>query len=64
MKRLLLCLSAIVLLSSTALGSLRPDDRDKHKHHYTTPEPGVIGILVLSIGTVAAGGLALRRKNH
>jgi hypothetical protein len=63
MKRLLLCLSAIVLLTSTGLGSLRPDDRDKHKHHYATPELGVIGMLALSIGTVA-GGLALRRRNR
>ena len=67
MKRLLLCLSAVVLLGSMALASSRPDDdrdhdRDgKHKHHYATPEAGVISMLAVSAGTLA-GGLALKRR--
>lgn len=64
MKRLWFYMSALVLLSSMAVASSRPDwggDRDKHKHHYDAPEPGVISMLALSVSAIA-GGLALRHR--
>ena len=65
MKRSLLFLSAIALLSSMVLASSRPDDdRDgKHRHRYATPELGVISMLALSAGTLA-GGLALKHRRN
>lgn len=65
MRRSLLCLSAIVLFSSMVLASSRPDDgrEGKHKHHYATPEAGVISMLALSAGALA-GGLALRHRGN
>lgn len=64
MKRLLFYASALVLLSSMAVASSRPDwggDRNRHKHHYDAPEAGVISMLALSLSTIA-GGLALRHR--
>jgi hypothetical protein len=62
MRRMLLYLTGIVLISSLTFASSDPDwDKHHHKHHYATPEPGVVTMLCLSLGTIA-GGLALRHR--
>jgi hypothetical protein len=63
MKRSLMFLSALVLLSCTAMAV--PNDwgsNDKHKtHDHAVPELGVAPMLVVSFATLA-GGLALKRR--
>jgi len=55
MKRsLLLCLSGIVLYSSMLLASTGPK-------RYAVTEGAIIGMLVLSLGTIA-GGLVIRNR--
>jgi hypothetical protein len=61
MKRTLLCLSALLLLSSMAVASSRPDWGAKRKPRYATPEPGIVSMLLLSLGTIS-GGLVLRHR--
>jgi hypothetical protein len=58
---MLFYLSGIVLLSSLAFASSDPGWGNRHKRHYATPEPGVVTMLCLSLGTIA-GGLVLRHR--
>jgi hypothetical protein len=59
MKRMLVCLSMIALFGSMALAKPKPD-QGGDKPRYATPEPGIMAMLGLSLGTIA-GGIALRR---
>jgi hypothetical protein len=60
MKRSYLFLSTLLLISSMAFASSRPG-RGHDKPRYSTPEPGIVSMLGLSVGTIA-GGLVLRYR--
>ena len=63
MKRLLLLLSSVVLLSAISFASISPIffDPNKNKKKHAVPESGVVPMLVVAIGAIA-GGLALKQR--
>jgi hypothetical protein len=60
MKRSYLFLSTLLLLSSVALAAPKPG-RGYNKPRYSTPEPGIVSMLGLSVGAIT-GGLVLRYR--